>query len=222
MTESSTVKNLGAVFDAHVKAEFRQRRCRHNGDNGGRALLNSCSYPDRRTGRSEVETFYRDHFVGHWPDDVEVKPLSRTVGQNRVVDELIVSFTHDREMRVSGRAADRSEGCVAAFRSDGFRRSRSRRLRTHLLGSSVASGSGWITRSGIASGLRRRTGQTSARQHSACKRDDRTVAIESEAAVASFFAHLLPTRVICVRFHECHLTHLGEPANPRVPPPDPI
>ena len=25
--------------------------------------------------------------------------MSRTVGQNRVVDELIVSFTHDREMR---------------------------------------------------------------------------------------------------------------------------
>ena len=29
-----------------------------------------------------------------------MKPLSRTVGENRVVDELIVSFTHDREMRV--------------------------------------------------------------------------------------------------------------------------
>jgi hypothetical protein len=31
---------------------------------------------------------------------VEVKSISRTVGQNRVIDELIVSFTHDREMRV--------------------------------------------------------------------------------------------------------------------------
>jgi carboxymethylenebutenolidase len=29
-----------------------------------------------------------------------VKPLSRTVGQTRVVDELIVSLTHDRETRV--------------------------------------------------------------------------------------------------------------------------
>jgi hypothetical protein len=38
--------------------------------------------------------------VGHWPDDVEVKSISRTVGQNRVIDELIISFTHDREMRV--------------------------------------------------------------------------------------------------------------------------
>jgi carboxymethylenebutenolidase len=52
------------------------------------------------TGRAEVERFYAAHFVGHWPEDVQVKPLSRTVGQNRVVDELIVSFTHDREMRV--------------------------------------------------------------------------------------------------------------------------
>ena len=52
------------------------------------------------TGRAEVEHFYRDHFVGHWPDDVQVKSVSRTVGQNRVVDELIVSFTHGREMRV--------------------------------------------------------------------------------------------------------------------------
>src|SRR5262249_11214045 len=67
-------------------------------------------------------------------------------------------------------------GRVAACRGDGFRRSRSRRLRTHLLGSSVASGAGWITRSGIASGRRCRAGQTSARPRTACKRDDRTVA----------------------------------------------
>ncbi len=31
---------------------------------------------------------------------MEVRPISRTVGERRVVDELIVSFTHDREMRV--------------------------------------------------------------------------------------------------------------------------
>jgi carboxymethylenebutenolidase len=52
------------------------------------------------TGRAEVEHFYRNYFVGHWPADVEVTPLSRTVGDNRVVDELIVSFTHDQEMAV--------------------------------------------------------------------------------------------------------------------------
>jgi carboxymethylenebutenolidase len=29
-----------------------------------------------------------------------VQTVSRTIGHNRVVDEIIVSFTHDREMRV--------------------------------------------------------------------------------------------------------------------------
>jgi carboxymethylenebutenolidase len=100
MTEDST-KNLGAVFDAHVKAEFIDKDV---------AATMATMVPEPYlthvptltggTGRSGVEHFYRDHFVGHWPDDVEVKPLSRTVGQNRVIDELIVSFTHDREMRV--------------------------------------------------------------------------------------------------------------------------
>jgi carboxymethylenebutenolidase len=100
MAENSTVKNLGEIFDAHVRAEFVDKDV---------AATMATMVPEPYlthvptltggTGRSEVEGFYSDHFVGHWPDDVEVKPLSRTVGQNRVVDELVVSFTHDREMR---------------------------------------------------------------------------------------------------------------------------
>jgi carboxymethylenebutenolidase len=101
MTESSTVKNLGAVFDAHVKAEFIDKDVAATmATMVAEPYLTHVPTLTGGTGRSEVESFYRDHFVGHWPDDVEVKPLSRTVGQNRVVDELIVSFTHDREMRV--------------------------------------------------------------------------------------------------------------------------
>src|SRR5262249_49653738 len=187
MTERTLAKDLGAVFDAHVKAEFVDMDV---------AATMATMVPEPYlthvptltggTGRAEVENFYRDHFVGHWPDDVEVKPLSRTVGQNRVVDELIVSFTHDREMRPylpgvtpTGRKVVLPHVVVMGFDEAG-------RVRTHLLGSSVASGAGWITRSGIASGRRCRTGQTSARPHTACKRDDPTVAIKSEAAVANF------------------------------------
>jgi carboxymethylenebutenolidase len=93
--------DLGAVFDAHVKAEF---------DDKDVAATMATMVPEPflthvptlagGTGRKEVESFYRDYFVGHWPDDVEVKSVSRTVGVNRLVEELIVSFTHDREMKV--------------------------------------------------------------------------------------------------------------------------
>jgi carboxymethylenebutenolidase len=93
-------KDLGAVFDAHVKAEFvDQDVAATMATMVAEPYLTHVPTLAGGTGRKEVESFYRDYFVGHWPDDVEVKPLSRTVGENRVVDELIVSFTHDREMK---------------------------------------------------------------------------------------------------------------------------
>ena len=94
-------QDLGAVFDAHVKAEFVDRDVAATmATMASEPYLTHVPTLTGGTGRGEVERFYREHFVGHWPDDVEVKPLSRTVGENRVVDELIVSFTHDREIRV--------------------------------------------------------------------------------------------------------------------------
>jgi carboxymethylenebutenolidase len=100
MAENVTVKNLGEIFDAHVRAEFVDKDVVATmATMVPEPYLTHVPTLTGGTGRSEVEGFYRDHFVGHWPDDVEVKPLSRTVGQNRVVDELVVSFTHDREMR---------------------------------------------------------------------------------------------------------------------------
>ena len=101
MTENSTAKNLGAVFDAHVKAEFVDKDVAATmATMVAEPYLTHVPTLTGGTGWAEVERFYRDHFVGHWPDDVQVKSVSRTVGQNRVVDELVVTFTHDREMRV--------------------------------------------------------------------------------------------------------------------------
>jgi carboxymethylenebutenolidase len=46
-------------------------------------------------GRSGVRAFYRDHLVGKFfPPDVKMTSVSRTVGEDQVVDELVVSFTH--------------------------------------------------------------------------------------------------------------------------------
>jgi carboxymethylenebutenolidase len=94
-------QNLGAVFDAHVKAEFvDQDVAATMATMSPEPYLTHVPTMTGGTGRKEVESFYRDYFVGHWPADLEVTSISRTVGENRVVDELIVSFTHDREMKV--------------------------------------------------------------------------------------------------------------------------
>ena len=36
--------------------------------------------------------------MGKWPADTATEEVSRTIGENRLVDELIVRFTHDIEM----------------------------------------------------------------------------------------------------------------------------
>ncbi|MGE0256297.1 MAG: ester cyclase [Alphaproteobacteria bacterium] len=46
-------------------------------------------------GRDGVRAFYRDHLVGKFfPPDMTMTPVSRTVGETQVVDELVISFTH--------------------------------------------------------------------------------------------------------------------------------
>ncbi|MGE0034664.1 MAG: ester cyclase [Xanthobacteraceae bacterium] len=48
-------------------------------------------------GRQGVRNFYRDHLVGKFfPPDVRITNVSRTVGDERVVDEVVINFTHTR------------------------------------------------------------------------------------------------------------------------------
>jgi len=49
-------------------------------------------------GRSDVRDFYARHFIGRSPQDIRLELLSRTADADRVVDEMLVSFTHDIEM----------------------------------------------------------------------------------------------------------------------------
>lgn len=49
-------------------------------------------------GASELESFYSDFFTGTHPETLELTLVSRTIGADRVVDELHVSFKHTREM----------------------------------------------------------------------------------------------------------------------------
>ena len=90
---------LGAVFDAHVAAEFVEMDL-----DATMATMSVEPYVYHLpamtggVGVDDVRQFYGDHFIGKWPEDVEITPVSRTVGESQVVDELVLSFTHDIEM----------------------------------------------------------------------------------------------------------------------------
>jgi carboxymethylenebutenolidase len=45
-------------------------------------------------GYDKLRDFYANHFIGANPHDLELAPVSRTVGESSVVDEFILRFTH--------------------------------------------------------------------------------------------------------------------------------
>ncbi|GCB20754.1 hypothetical protein AAWM_03639 [Aspergillus awamori] len=49
-------------------------------------------------GRDELTRFYRDHFIFNNPPDTKNELISQTIGIDRVVDEFIMTFTHDPEV----------------------------------------------------------------------------------------------------------------------------
>jgi carboxymethylenebutenolidase len=49
-------------------------------------------------GKDALRAFYSKDFIPRMPPDTALTPVSRTVGENQLVDEMIFSFTHTEEM----------------------------------------------------------------------------------------------------------------------------
>lgn len=91
--------DLSAIFDEHVADEFEAKDL----DATMQTMVAEPYVTHVPTlaggvGADEVRRFYGSHFIGTWPDDVGITEVSRTVGDDRVVAELVMSFTHDRVM----------------------------------------------------------------------------------------------------------------------------
>ena len=88
-----------SVFDEHMAAEFELRDIdRTMATMVEEPYLNHVAVMTGGRDAAEVRRFYEDHFIPRWPADTTVVPVSRTVGEDQVVDELVMSFTHDVEM----------------------------------------------------------------------------------------------------------------------------
>jgi carboxymethylenebutenolidase len=88
--------DLGAVFDAHVENEFVAK----NVDATMQTMTQNPYVHHVPSmvggyGREDVTNFYTKHFIRRTPADMQVVPISRTVGKDQVVDELMLRFTHD-------------------------------------------------------------------------------------------------------------------------------
>jgi carboxymethylenebutenolidase len=73
-------------------------------------------------GRAAVREYYADQFLPAIPPDLELASLSQTIGSDRLVEEMVVRFTHTIEMdwllptlRPSGRRAEFIIAAVIGF-----------------------------------------------------------------------------------------------------------
>jgi carboxymethylenebutenolidase len=96
--ELSTWYKLGAVFDTHIAKEFVDRDIDATmATMVAEPYVHCVPVMTGGSGGKGVRLFYSEHFVNQIPKDAEVTPISRTIGKDQVVDEVIVSFTHDTQ-----------------------------------------------------------------------------------------------------------------------------
>jgi carboxymethylenebutenolidase len=85
------------LFQKHVNAELAGDLDTTMATMSAEPHLNHVPTKAGGVGYDGVRSFYRDHLVGKFfPPDVKMTDVSRTVGDNQVVDEVVISFTHTK------------------------------------------------------------------------------------------------------------------------------
>lgn len=90
-----TSAELEALWTEHVKYEFETANTEDTlATMVEDAYVNHIPVMTGGVGKVELREFYAKHFIPQMPPDTEMEPLSRTVGRDRLVDEMILRFTH--------------------------------------------------------------------------------------------------------------------------------
>jgi len=92
-------QKLNDVWNEHLRAEFNA----HSADETiatmvEEPLINEVPVMIGGDGKEEVYKFYAKYCLPQIPPDFEIVPVSRTIGQGRLVDEIVLRFTHTTSM----------------------------------------------------------------------------------------------------------------------------
>ncbi len=92
---SERQQQMVALFERHVGAELEGDLDTTMATMGDDPHLNHVPTMAGGVGQEGVRAFYRDHLIGKFfPPDMDMTSVSRTVGEDQVVEELFVRFTH--------------------------------------------------------------------------------------------------------------------------------
>jgi len=96
---TATQQDLGQLWEEHVRHEFAT----HNTEDTlatmmADAYVNHIPVLTGGVGKQQLREFYSKRFIPQMPPDTEMVPLSRTIGHDQLVDEMIFKFTHTMRM----------------------------------------------------------------------------------------------------------------------------
>jgi carboxymethylenebutenolidase len=123
---SEKQRQMVALFEKHVGAELAGDLDTTMATMSDDPHLNHVPTMAGGVGQSAVRAFYREHLVGKFfPPDVKIVNVSRTVGEDRVVEELVISFTHTTVIdwllpgvAPTGKAVEMAVAVIVGFNGD--------------------------------------------------------------------------------------------------------
>src|SRR5437879_2763268 len=99
MAEQAQHGDLEWLWEEHIRHEFSTRST----DDTLKTMVED-AYVDHvpvltgGSGETELRQFYETHFIPKMPPDMEMTPISRTIGTDQLVDEMVIKFTHSIAM----------------------------------------------------------------------------------------------------------------------------
>ncbi len=91
--------SLSELWDKHLEYEFAKREVDATmGTMVAEPYVNHIPTMTGGVGYKNLHRFYKNHFIHSNPDDTKLIPISRTIGSDRVVDEILFCFTHTSEI----------------------------------------------------------------------------------------------------------------------------
>lgn len=92
-------QDLVRLWEEHIAHEFQTHDTEATLDTMvADAYVNHVPVLTGGYGREALRAFYSKDFIPTMPPDFTITPVSRTVGEDQLVDEMIVSFTHSRSI----------------------------------------------------------------------------------------------------------------------------
>jgi carboxymethylenebutenolidase len=90
---------LCKLWEDHVRYEFSTRSTDDTlATMVDDAYVNHIPVLTGGSGRDELHEFYSKRFIPQMPPDTEMTPVSRTIGEDQIVDEMVFKFTHTMRM----------------------------------------------------------------------------------------------------------------------------